>query len=85
MVRMLDNTGHNVNVTDVVVGGRVSDEDSVKVMLVQLSSAFARLFDADTQAEYPEMFEVWLLLEPAFKGSHLCSTMNSPVVEISHV
>ncbi len=85
MVRTLDNTRHNVNVTDVVVGYRVSNEDSIKVMLVQLSSAFARLFDADRQAKYLEMFEVWLLLQPPFKGSCPCSTMNSPVVEISHV
>ncbi len=85
MVGTLDNTGHYVNVTDVVVSGRVPDEDAVEVMAVQFSSAFARLLDADTQAERPEVLEVWLLLKPALKWGHLCSTMNLPVVEISHV
>jgi hypothetical protein len=33
MVGMLDNTGHNVDVTDDVVSGRVSDEDAVEVMV----------------------------------------------------
>jgi hypothetical protein len=82
---MLDNTGYDVDVTDVVISDRVPNEDAVKVMVVQFSSAFSGLLDADMQAEHPEVLEVWLLLKPALKLGHYCSMMNSPVVEISHV
>jgi hypothetical protein len=82
---LFDHNGDNVDVSNIVIRGGVANEYTVKVVVVQFGSAFARLFNADAQSEYPKVFEVRTSIEPRLEGSSLCDMVDTPVVKISCV
>ena len=60
MVAGLDNTRGSVEVSNILVGGCVPEEDASEVVAVEFASAVARAFDAHSGAKCPKVCNVGL-------------------------
>jgi hypothetical protein len=76
-----DDTRSYVDVSYVLIGGSVANEDSIKMVVVELCPSFASLPNTHTRSEYPELFKVRLSAKPTLEWCHIHYSMNLSVVQ----
>jgi hypothetical protein len=83
MVTRLDNTGGSVKIDDVLVDGRIAEEDVSKVVPIGFAVTEAHAFDTHTRPKCFQMSNVWFTAVPTFKGGLVSLGVDEPVMEIN--
>jgi hypothetical protein len=81
MVGGLDLAAIHVDITDVFIGSCVAEEDTSKIMLIQLGALLASPFHTDLRSKDTELAEIWLSTIPGFKRSHHDAFVYPPIVK----
>ena len=80
VVALLDLTGVDININDILGECCVFKEDTCEVMAIQLSSSMTCSFYINTQIEDLEVLKVRLGAMPNFKRGGFCHTVHLSIV-----
>jgi predicted permease len=81
----LDHAGVEIDVLDVLVCSRVSEEDAAEVIVVQFSPSFPGAFNTYSRAKHFEARQVRFVAVISFEGSAPSFGVDESVVEVHAV
>jgi hypothetical protein len=68
----LNDTGLQVDVSNILVRGRITEKNALKVMVVELGSSLASTLDADSGSKHTKLTQIRFKTMPSFKRCHHC-------------
>ena len=85
MVARLYNPQLQIQVDYILVSCSVAEEDTGKIMAIELAASRAHAFDANSRPEHFEMCNVQSASVPALVWGLVGGGMDAPIVKIHHV
>jgi len=85
MVAAFDQARVEIEVKDVLIGGGIAEEDSAKVVAIQLTATVACAFNADSGPKQFEVGEVRFEAIISLKWCFPSFGVDEPIVEVDRV
>ena len=85
MVAAFDQAGVEIEVKDVLIGRGIAEEDSAKVVAVQLAATVTRAFNADSGPKQFEVGEIRFEAIVSLEWCFPCFCVDEPIVKVDRV